>query len=295
VIDFWASWCGASRQFMPQLSVLQQRYADQRIVFIGINVLEQDRADAKRFLAEMTPPIGYSIAADEGDRIVQSWLAAAGIDALPCTFVFARDGTIAWIGHPMKLEPVLKQIAAATFDIKRSAGQRAVQEQLRQALAREIGAGQWDRALAMIHDYQQKQPDSAAQLSLTRFGVLVAKHDWDAAIRAAREAAQANQNDGSALNELAWAIVDSPELAKRDIELSLKCADRASELLGGKHAPALDTLARIHFELQDLEKAISLEREAVERAPARFKKQMQDALEKYRALRAATQGAPQIR
>jgi tetratricopeptide (TPR) repeat protein len=48
------------------------------------------------------------------------------------------------------------------------------------------------------------------------------------------------------------------------LELALKAAKRASEIREGKDVAILDTLARCHYELGQLDKAIEVQQKAVD-------------------------------
>jgi len=48
-LDFWASWCGPCRKSFPWLNQMQEKYQDQGLVIIGIN-LDKDIRSANNFL-----------------------------------------------------------------------------------------------------------------------------------------------------------------------------------------------------------------------------------------------------
>jgi WD40 repeat protein len=65
------------------------------------------------------------------------------------------------------------------------------------------------------------------------------------------------------LENLAVYILDDPDVSVRNLRVARKAAARANELTDGQHADILETVARIHYELGDLQKAIELQRLAV--------------------------------
>jgi tetratricopeptide (TPR) repeat protein len=92
------------------------------------------------------------------------------------------------------------------------------------------------------------------------------------------------KDDGYALNEIAWWIVDDPALERRDLDLAQRAAERANELGMGKIPSVLDTLARVHFLRKDFAKAVELQTQAIELAEEpEFKAMLQESLDEYKA------------
>jgi tetratricopeptide (TPR) repeat protein len=109
--------------------------------------------------------------------------------------------------------------------------------------------------------------------------------DWDQFYELA-------QNDAMPLNNAAWSLLTDRRPDARQIELALRFAERANELTGHSNWMFVDTLALAHFENGDVQKAITLERKAVELAgsdPRR--KEAEAALARFEAaLAKATTG-----
>ena len=87
VLDFYATWCEPCRRSIPHLIGLQNKYADQGLQVIGLNVggpsdLEKVPAFAKEF------GIQYTLAVPE-DELVTFLLG--NNDVIPQTFIFDRQ------------------------------------------------------------------------------------------------------------------------------------------------------------------------------------------------------------
>ena len=86
-VDFWASWCGPCRQSFPWLRTLHERYGDQGLAIVAIN-LDKDRAVAERFLAKYPAP--FRVAFDPAGKTADAF----HVQALPSSFLIGRDGRL---------------------------------------------------------------------------------------------------------------------------------------------------------------------------------------------------------
>lgn len=124
VVEFWATWCGPCVASMPHLSELQREHKDKGVTICGVNVWEDNEynsdtlAKAEKFVADKGDGMAYSVAFDGAAKFMDAaWMKAAGREGIPCAFVVDRTGSIAWIGHPARLDMVLDEVLAGTWDI----------------------------------------------------------------------------------------------------------------------------------------------------------------------------------
>jgi thiol-disulfide isomerase/thioredoxin len=96
LIDFWATWCPLCVEAMPHVKSLYQKYHDQGLEIIGVNL---DNAEpegsldrVKQFVAENQIP-WPQFYQDNGWE--SPFSHSFGIDALPAMFVIAPDGNVA--------------------------------------------------------------------------------------------------------------------------------------------------------------------------------------------------------
>jgi thiol-disulfide isomerase/thioredoxin len=290
VIECWATWCGPCRQVIPHVTEMQKKHKD--VVFIGVNVWEKEQEKAQAFVKEMGDKMDYRVVLDDltdaekKGKVATEWLAAAGKDGIPCAFIVDKELKLAWVGHPGGMEPVLEKVVAGTFDPKKEAEQAEAAAALGKRFQEAAQAGDWDKALATLDEVVKLNPAFENQAQMIKFQVLLKeKKDCDAAFGVARKLGEQFKDNAAALNEIAWAILDTPDLPKRDVDLALKLAARGVELTKGENGAVMDTLARAHFEKGEVDKAIELQTKAVQLAgdDEDLKKATEEALAKYKA------------
>ncbi|HJP36031.1 MAG TPA: TlpA disulfide reductase family protein [Gammaproteobacteria bacterium] len=90
VVNFWATWCAPCRKEIPGFITLQERYAGERVQFVGIAL---DQLDAVRGYAE-EEGINYPLLI--GEEAVFQYMRALGntIGALPFSAIIGRDGRV---------------------------------------------------------------------------------------------------------------------------------------------------------------------------------------------------------
>lgn len=90
ILDFYATWCLPCRDSIPHLIGLQQKYEDQGVRVVGLNV--GGPGDSQRVPA-FAKHFGIQYPLAEPDEDLASFLLAEQ-DAIPQTFVFDRQGQL---------------------------------------------------------------------------------------------------------------------------------------------------------------------------------------------------------
>lgn len=165
VVEFWALWCGPCLAGFGHLSELQKKYDAQGLRIVAITGPERnnDLEGVKAYLAANPERIGFRFAWDIERKTYGAYMIAAGRNAIPCSFVIDRDGRIAYIGHPSRLDPVLDAIFAGSFDLQ--AAREAYKQRLLAKAHGQTLIGAYRTALA------EKQWETCVELG-TRLGEL---------------------------------------------------------------------------------------------------------------------------
>jgi thiol-disulfide isomerase/thioredoxin len=119
VLEYWATWCGPCKKAIPHVTELAKKYAG-KVTFVGVDVWEKGDdtlPPVEAFVTKMGDQMNYNVAYDGPSKFMDAnWLKAANVTGIPTTFVIDQTGKIAWIGHPMQMEPVLEKVLAGTWD-----------------------------------------------------------------------------------------------------------------------------------------------------------------------------------
>ena len=279
VVEFWATWCGPCRATIPHLTKLQKAYKD--VVFIGVSISEEDFDKVKPFVQEMGDQMDYRVAIDsvpegktaEDGAMSKTWMEAADQSGIPTAFVIGKDGKIAWIGHPGRMDKPLKLIVAGDWDAKaekaRAKKLAAVAEKVKEL----VQADDTKEAIAAVDEAVKDDPKLEEQLGQTKFQILLESGaNAKAADYARRLMDGVFKDDAEELNDLAWSVVD-PKVAEdeaagpRSKSAARRRRRRAVSLTQEKDASVLDTLANAHFVRGDITKAIEVETKALKLKP----------------------------
>jgi thiol-disulfide isomerase/thioredoxin len=280
VIECWATWCGPCKQAIPHVTELQKKF-EGKVVFIGVDVWEQNDELVEPFVKEMGEKMNYRVvmddkATDKTGLTAKNWLAAAGQNGIPCSFIVNQEGKVAWIGHPMQIESVLEKVVDGKFDIKSAESDAKTQQELAekvQAAQMAIGEaaqrGDVDAVVKAIDKLAVDVPAFKPQSDVIKFQVLLFQmKQYEKGYALADKAFEAVKDDPAGLNSVAWNIATAEGIEKRDMKVAQKFAERAVEVTKRADSAVLDTLARVLFDQGQVAKAVEVETEAVGKIPA---------------------------
>lgn len=310
VVQFWATWCSASRRAIPRLHNLQQKFEDDlRVIAVSaVDAEGESLSRVRRAVQAGGRRINYAVAFDDRRHTTRAWMDAAEERTIPTAFVVDRSGTVVWIGNPLWPsgefeDAVAKAIAGEFGPAERAAAKdhwRRVQEQLAELeklVPQAIMDGDRAQVTALLDRMSTLNPAGASGYVTLKIQTLLGPGlNPAAAYEEARKALKGPLKDDSEnLNAIAWAILDDPEIEPRDNDLAYEMASRAVELTNSADAAILDTFALACARRGQLGKAIELQARAVDVEEDSYERAAYaEKLESYRAQRAARRsGTPQ--
>lgn len=287
VIEFWATWCGPCIMQMPHLTSLQKEHKKDGVTIIGVSRKDRNGNTlelVEEMVKEKGDGMGYTVAWDKGSETFNAYMAAAGQQGIPCSFVVDGNGTIAYIGHPMWLDYPLEGLIKGDWDAASGKEKIAKAQERLMAIYQEVDADP-EGAIKKIEAFEKEYPSVAPMVADMKY-VLMVQTENPAAGETGRKIVEkaVKDKDAAKLNQIAWQIVDPEgQIKKRDLDLAMLAATKGVELTNEKDAAVLDTLARVHFWKGDIDKAIEWQKKAIARAEGGMKDQLEGVLKEYEA------------
>lgn len=237
VVEFWATWCGPCKRSIPHLTAVQQKFAKQGLIILGVS--DEKVEVVQPFVAGQGGNMEYRVAVDSSKRSMENWLTAFGENGIPHAFVVDTNGIVVWHGFPNEeLDRNLEKILAGDWDLDRAkrkeAGDRLVTQYtalVTKSNAKEKAAPLGDKILA---EFSQ---------------------DWRIPYH------------------LAKSILTDSEVRSRDVPLALRAATKAVEMTHRRNGYALAVQGRAQFAngqkeegLDTLKQALTLINDSEDRA-----------------------------
>ncbi|MBI2513115.1 MAG: TlpA family protein disulfide reductase [Opitutae bacterium] len=289
VVEFWATWCGPCIMNIPHLNELQQKYAKDGLVVIGMtnpdldvnaprggrpenNTLEQVR----KFVEKQGERMNYRVAYDTPNRDTYKRMMPPN-SGIPHAFVIGRDGRLVASDHPVYLDFVIERLMAGTWDQARDYPQLARSKHLASTLASTEDYAEFKRG---CEELEKNFPALAEQWTSVKFAKALNAADLPAVASAAHKMVNQARKSNAVLPLAYIAFKTSrdivatmrssaaglllPGSGEQMIELAREMAVAADEVAKGEDGYAKGALAELAYYDRNNARAVELQTKAIE-------------------------------
>jgi tetratricopeptide (TPR) repeat protein len=229
LVEFWASWSASSRDSVPRMNDIYQRFNNEGLTVIGQNCWEQDKSAATNFVKDLK--IAYPVALDDESRsMAKNWMSTAGRSSLPTAFLIDRKGKVAWIGNIAELsEQIINDLLAGKMET------RPATQPLRN---KDPLAEQEEQFSNIISQSDSNSTQTAAAL-VQRANIRARIQHWKEAASDLRQAMQINPSDQWTwylLTPLLLQTGNFAEYQKHSHDILLRYGEIENALIAGRAA-----------------------------------------------------------
>jgi len=104
LLNFWATWCPPCNRELPDMQALYDKYKDKGLVVLAVT--DEESAKVRPFIAKRK--LSYPVLLDPGRKVNDEF----GIEGIPKTFVYDRDGNLAAQAIDMRTREQFKTMLA---------------------------------------------------------------------------------------------------------------------------------------------------------------------------------------
>ena len=290
VFEFFSTTCSHCKEFAETVEGYAREYGAKGMRFVAITDEQAPKVQAWLDSPEKKGHVPYSVVSDP-DRSAVMQMQNGTFRNFNPRFFIVKDGVVQWFGHPKEAAEPLAKLAAGTWDPAsvRAAidldGVAALAKNYLDNIARECEkTDDWKPMLTAIDSVIAAIPERAGQYEAQRFVVMIGLCDMGTAgDDYGREVAKRHPEEMATIRSLSRAILQSPYVKNRNLDLGMEFALAADALAKGLDARVADTVALAHFSKGDRAKAIEHEERAVrlEKDP-RQREVYEKALAKFR-------------
>lgn len=252
---------------------------------------KEEDSDAPKTYADVTA--GYCLTTDPDGSSQKDYMQAAQQNGIPTAFIVGKKGVIEWIGHPMEMDEPLAAVVDDKWDRAAYIAEFKAKQEAQLKMSKLFGmlnAGKTKEAMKIIDSLieETKQPQEKRQFQMLKLQVLLQGDDKDAAADFSAAVLEDCADDPMMVNQISWAMVqmteagqlDNPSVLKAALKVTIEAAEKAD---AESRAAIQDTLAHLHFLTGDIEKAIEVQKKAIEGAGEEMKEELKAYLEKLEA------------
>jgi len=287
VVEFWATWCPPCKASIPLLTQYQKKFGKE-LVIIGVTDPDPYRnspTDIKQFVKEQGANMDYTVAMDDRGATITAYMGEDAV-GIPQAFVVGKDGKVVWLGSPLDpaMEKVVGDVIAGTYDVASAKAAARREEEIGRrfaALDRAYQLGQMDTVWNGLVEITELDPGNTTAIELMAT-IYVSEPDKRGEVRKwADNHIDKFAGNALAMTTLAITLCRIDDLALRMPDVALKAAKAAYEASKQNDLHAIEIYARASYEIGALDRAVSLQEQAVALAKGEEKDVSQNVLKFY--------------
>ncbi|MDO8630151.1 MAG: TlpA disulfide reductase family protein [Phycisphaerales bacterium] len=287
VVEFWATWCPPCKASIPLLTQYQKKFGKD-LVIVGVTDPDPYRnspTDIKQFVKEQGAAMDYTVAMDDRGATIEAYMGSDAI-GIPQAFVVGKDGKVAWIGSPLDpaMEKVVGDVIAGTYDIAAAKTAANLEQEMGKrfaALDRAYQMGQMNTVWNGLVEITKLDPGNTTAMELMASLYVSEPGQRDVIRKWADDHITQFSAKADAMTNLALILCRIYDLSLRMPDVTLKAAKAAYEGSQQRDRRAVEVYARAFYEIGALDRAISLQEQAVALATGEDKDASQNVLKFY--------------
>jgi cytochrome c biogenesis protein CcmG/thiol:disulfide interchange protein DsbE len=115
VVNFWATWCPPCRREIPELIDAYERYRDQGLVVLGVD-LQENEGVVRDFADEFGVP--YPLVIDRTGEVADVWNIGGQFGGIPSTYFIDREGIVRAIYNGTLTRELLEERIASILGVE---------------------------------------------------------------------------------------------------------------------------------------------------------------------------------
>jgi len=299
---------------MPHLAETQATYADKGVQIVSISDEdletvqtflkrevasgpegEEKKDDKPKTYADLTS--AYCLTTDPDGSSQKDYMQAAQQNGIPTAFIVGKKGEIEWIGHPMEMDEPLKSVVDDKWDRAAFLADFKAKQEAQAKMSKLFGLlnrGKTEEAMTMLEELitGTEEPMAKRQFEMLKLQVMLQEEkDQEKVAAFAKSVLEDCGDDAMMVNQLSWAFVQMTEAGRLNnkalLEAAVTVTTAAVEKADAESRAAIqDTLAHLHYLTGNLDKAIEVQKAAIETAGDELKGEMEEFLKKLEAEKA---------
>lgn len=285
MVEFWATWCPPCKASVPLLTRYQKKH-QKDLVIIGVTDPDPDRnspTEIKQFVKEQGAQMTYTVAIDDNGATSKAYLPNEMV-GIPYAYLVGRDGRVVWEGSPLDpaLETVIPEVIAGAYDVAKAKAAANLEQEvgkLFQAAELAYQFGRMDEVWKIMTEILKTDPANEQAMQLLTGLYASEPRKADDFKTAVRGHIAKNKTNAKAMHLLAVTLCGNDDYASRTPDLAIDAAKAAYE--ASKQSWAIEIYAKALYQVGNLDRAISLQQEAVSAAPEDYRASAQAVLDYY--------------